>query len=428
MKRGDFFFHKITCLCERGCGTKLTDETRTTHVCPLIKITCPAASFGCTEQPTRKDYDEHITLCEFELLRRSFEPLLATHKRSMLELRNLEIETKRITNEVDQHQRDQLQLTQGFKTMEKILIRSNRKLKQSIQKLQSTTHKQRDLFDIPFNAERTRFSCIVGTGSNISIYTDGVFVESVKILKHGTIKSLVAISTSQIIIIPHNQRYVISWDPKTRDKVDHYKLTEQGVQFHSYSFLCSRLAVCTTNHIDVFNLTDVKTVTTYSQKNMTAVLVLQNGNLMIGTKEGMVHIYDGERKKFQFKDKSSINSMCQLENGQVVIGTDVCMSIWSTKGKRLHLISVQEPIDYVFAHSYSIITASNDGAMRTWSNGGVEKGVIPGRVFSGKIVHVNMDIAILCGDRCYICDVIEEKLVSMFKLQEPATDLICVML
>ncbi len=450
MQRQHFNFHKTTCLCVRGCGMRLPHETLLAHEneCPLAIVTCPGVRYGCTERLQRNQMGEHAKNCLFEAARIVLGPIHEKLDQSVLDIQSIEREMDSVLNEADSYLELQENVHNGVVRLREDLKVENNQLRliSSMIRSQLATFDQESIQEpsypmpeIPFDIERTRFSCIIGSRDQLYIYKDGVLIDQFCCLQDQEIELLVALNNpNEFIVMPYNSDSFSVWIyPKEQKHIFYFDgetirciYSIKGESEAEAPYINSQhIIIGTSRSLKLFDLEGRKTIYSVTEPS-SAVIILNNGDIMLGNDDGMLFVYDinGTRKR-QFKDKGAINCMDQLPNGMVVVGTDKCVSIWSTKGRRMHTLeSHTEPVIFVMSHLYGIISGSLDGTLRTYTHGSKEKSVIPAPGFAGTILdfdkRYNITIAIPCGDKCYIWSLVHNKFVSMFSLEEPATTML----
>ncbi len=157
----------------------------------------------------------------------------------------------------------------------------------------------------------------------------------------------------------------------------------------------------------------------------TVVLVTNSGDIVAGGVRCSITIYDGNTlaPKRNFEDTAQINCLYQLDNGNLVSGTDISVNVWNIKGKRLltlssaidAVLSITQIKDYVVCgcEEYNDNTA---GSVNIWHKTGKFIKLIKCDLDYRRVSNAG-DYAAGTGDgKLYIWDVPHGKLIKTFDL------------
>jgi hypothetical protein len=473
MHRGDFSEHKATCLCERGCGTKLTREQIKTHdeECPLNEAACPASTFGCPVRVKRSELDQHVKACRFEQLRSVVEPLHKKYEESQQLIKDLSEQSKLIKQQLAKSVQQTKDLQEQMKAMNDTQMIEMKQYKDAIHELQEryekkllsleTTEQPKPLAltngsvveevvesspASPVEKEKKKkkdakmtidilkdaaFSCVVAIGRQLYLYKDATLIKKMNCCDANgeaiSINSLALLTQGYIGIIHNDKDVVTVWDCFEEKCIWDIKSEHDDRVNSVIPISGNRIAIAGTRVIRIWNQTSQGCVMVINQEAR-EIIQLKDGRIMAGSSDNSVTIFNSETgaKEKQWNENGIVNCMVQQKDGNVSIGTNNGLSTWNLDGKRISVLNGHaDRVISLYQHPKGrLISGSADGTVRIWRSGKLMT-KLSAPHFATKIVPtVSKDIAYMYDDQVCVFDVEGNKETSAFKLEKAAKAII----
>lgn len=272
------------------------------------------------------------------------------------------------------------------------------------------------------NKRRPAQDFLVAYGDALELFSDGRYVEGTRVeFENFQIQKFYWLDSHVVALIPYMGDTLTVWD------VYHHKV------FVSITIKDQVINSAARTKLGSFVIGGTKSITVYhSQDNRkeipqpaSVVLVTSSGDIVAGGLRRSITIYDGNTLtlKRKFEDTAQIICLYQLDNGNLVSGTDISVSVWNLKGKRLltlssgidAALSITQIKDYVVCgcEEYNDNTA---GSINIWHKTGKFIKLIICDL-DGRRVSKAGEYAVGTGNgKLYIWDIPQGKLIKTFDL------------